>query len=159
MDDQPAVDALVSDLYAQIDQFRPRGIKNKAGGPYVPSRYKPALDAAVERGGLEVVEFVRRFIHKPPSDAYLQLEEADALDLACESLAIDEDKPYAYLFTAQDRVAARERLAPHVTAITARDTQRRDRIDAQRRKLRQQGLPKRSELDSNLRSRRPPDAK
>lgn len=152
-----AVDALTSDLHEQIDQFKPRRIKNKVGGQYVPSRYKPALEAAVARGGLEVVAFVQRFVHKPPSDAYKQLEDADSLDLACEVLVADDSKPYAYLFTDADRVAARERLAPHVDAIAAREAERRERIDAARTRLRERGLPKRSELDANLRSRHPRD--
>lgn len=155
MDDRAAVDALVSDLHQQIDQFKGRGIKNSAGQTYVPSYYKRALAAAIERGGLEVAEFVRRFVHKPPSDAYKKLEDADSLDLACEALVADESKPYARLFTDADRIAARQRLAPHEEAIRAREAERRERIDAGRRKLRQQGLPKRSELDANLRSRRP----
>ena len=156
MDDRAAVDALISDLHEQIDQFKPRGIKNSAGKTYVPSRYKPRLEEAIERGGFEVVEFVRRFVHKPPSEAYKKLEDADSLDLACEALVADESRPYAHLFTDADRVAARQRLAPHVQAIAAREAERRERIDAGRRKLREQGLPPRSELDAHLRSRRRP---
>lgn len=157
MDERASVDALISDLYEQIDQFEPRGIKNSVGRTYVPSRYKPALEEAIERGGLEVVEFVRRFVHKPPSDAYKKLEDANSLDLACEALVADESKPYAYLFSDGDRAAARRRLAPHVEAIAARETERRERIEAQRRKLRERGLPKRSDLDAHLRSRQPRD--
>ena len=157
MDDRAAIDALISDLYEQIDQFKPRGIKNSAGRTYVPSRYKPRLEEAIERGGVEVVEFVRRYVHKPPSDAYKKLEDANSLDLACEALVADESKPYAHLFTDADRAAARQRLAPHVDAIAAREAERRARIDAAKLKIRKRGLPKRSELDANLRSRRPRD--
>lgn len=154
MDDAAAVAALVSDLHRQIDQFKARGIKNSAGQTYVPSYYKRELDRAIARGGLEVVEFVRRFVHKPPSDAYVKLEQADSLDLACEALVADESKPYAHLFTAADRAAARKRLAPHIEAIAGRETDRRARIDAGRRRLREQGLPKRFDLDAHLRARR-----
>jgi hypothetical protein len=154
MDDAAVVAELVSDLHRQIDQFKTRGIKNSAGQTYVPSYYKRELDRAIARGGLEVVEFVRRFVHKPPSDAYVKLEQADSLDLACEALVADESRPYAYLFTSADRVAARKRLAPHIDAIAARDADRRARIDAGRRRLRAEGLPKRSELDAHLRTRR-----
>jgi len=34
---QGAIDALVSDLYWQIDQLKPRGIKINVGQPYNPS--------------------------------------------------------------------------------------------------------------------------
>jgi len=131
MDDTVAAAALLSDLHRQIDQFKPRGIKNRAGQTYVPSYYKRELDRATARGGLEVVEFVRRFVHKPPSNAYLKLEQANSLDLACEALVADENKPYARLFTDADRAAAHNRLAPHIEAIAAREAERRDRIDAQ----------------------------
>lgn len=37
MNDQAAIQQLVSDLHWQIDQLRPRGIENNAGYPYNPS--------------------------------------------------------------------------------------------------------------------------
>jgi hypothetical protein len=43
MDEHEAVGALVSDLHWQIDQMKPRGIKNEAGHPYNPSYYKRGL--------------------------------------------------------------------------------------------------------------------
>ena len=154
MNEQAAVEVLISDLHWQIDQLRPRGIKNNAGQPYYPSYYIRGLNNAVDRGGLAVVEYVRRYLYKPPSDGYRRLEDADSLDLTCESLVADEDKPYTHLFTDEDRSAARERLAPHIKAIEERNAARRARIDAQRAKFRAQGLPRRSELDASLRSRR-----
>src|SRR3954465_6859581 len=99
MNERDAIAALVSDLHWQIDQLRPRGIKDKAGNPYTPSYYKRGLGIAVERGGLAVVDYVKRYLYKPPSDGYKKLEDADSLDLTCESLVADEGKPYAYLFT------------------------------------------------------------
>jgi hypothetical protein len=68
MGDRDAVEALVSDLHWQIDQLRPRGIKNNAGQPYYPSYYIRGLNNAAERGGLSVVEYVKRYLYKPPSD-------------------------------------------------------------------------------------------
>ncbi len=156
MDDREAIHALVSDLYWQIDQLPRRGIKNNAGHPYTPSYYKRGLENAIERGGHAVVEYVRRYLYKPPSDGFKKLEEADSLDLTCESLVDDESKSYAHLFTASDRAAARERLAPHVEAIEVRNVEHRARIEAARAKLRAEGLPQRSELDVSLRSRRQP---
>lgn len=120
LDERAAVAALVSDLRWQIDQLKPRGIKDKAGNPYTASYYKRGLKSAVDRGGLAVVEFVRGYLYKPPSDGFKKLEEKNALDLACEFLVADAEKPYAHLFTDEDRAAARKRLGPHLEAIAGR---------------------------------------
>jgi hypothetical protein len=90
-----AIAALVSDLHWQIDQLRPRGIKDSAGNPYNPSYYKRGLQNAINRGGLAVAEYIRRYSYKPPSGGYKKLEEADSLDLACEALVADESKPHS----------------------------------------------------------------
>src|SRR3954452_24298444 len=135
MSDRQGIDALVSDLHWQIDQLKPRGIKNNVGQPYNPSYYKRGLQNAIDRGGLAVADYVRGYLYKPPSDGYKKLEDADSLDLACEALVADETKPYAYLFTDGDRAAARARLAPHIEAIQARKTAMTSRIDARRSRL------------------------
>lgn len=140
MNEREAVTALISDLYWQIDQMAPRGIKNEAGHSYNPSYYKRGLKTAIERGDSEVVEYVRRYLYKPPSDGYKKLEDADALDLACESLVADHAKPYAFLFTDQDRSAAHKRLAPHIDAIEGRKAAQRARIEAARAEMRRTGL-------------------
>ena len=129
MDDREAIAALVSDLYWQIDQMKPRGIRDKAGNPYNPSYYKRGLKTAVSSGGLAVADFVKSYLTKAPSAGYKKLEESDSLDLACEALVADESKPYAYLFTAADRDAAKARLAPYVKAIEARKAAQQARID------------------------------
>lgn len=120
LEERAAVAALVSDLQRQVDQLKPRGIKDKAGNPYTASYYKRGLKSAIERGGLAVVEFVRGYLYKPPSEGFKKLEEKNALDLACEYLVADPEKPYAHLFTDEDREAARRRLGPHLEAIAAR---------------------------------------
>lgn len=148
------MDALIEDLHWQVDQLRARGIRNDAGNPYNPAHYKRGLESAIEEGGVAVADFVRRYVHKPPSDGYKRLEQADSLDLACEWLVADEDKPYADLFDDEDRTAARTRLAPHIESIRARNAARRGRIDAARAKLRAKGVPQRPDLDFTLRSRR-----
>ena len=154
MDDREAIAALVSDLYWQIDQMKPRGIRDKAGNPYNPSYYKRGLKTAVSGGGLSVAEFVKHHLTKAPSASYKKLEESDSLDLACEALVVAEGKPYESLFSDEDRAAARERLGSHVEAIAAGKAARRARIDAARAKLRETGLPERPDLDWALRSRR-----
>jgi hypothetical protein len=152
--DNDAVGALIRDLQSQLDQIRTRGIKNNAGQPYNPAHFKRGLAKAIDAGDLEVVDFVRRLLYKPPSDCYTRLENASALDLACESLVHDTSKPYAHLFTDEDRTAARERLGPNIEAIEERKAKHRARIDAARAKLRANGLPSRLDLDGALRSPR-----
>jgi hypothetical protein len=64
MDNRAAVDSLISDLHGQIDQFKPRGIKNSAGHTYVPSRYKPRLKEAIAAREAERRERVDAGRHK-----------------------------------------------------------------------------------------------
>jgi hypothetical protein len=128
--DDRAIALLVGDLHWQIDQLPRRGIKGSTGNPYNPSYYKRGLQKAIEAGGVAVPDYVRRYLYKSPSDGFQRLEDADSLDLACEALVEDASKPYAHLFTEEDRAAARMRLAPHRQAIDARKAASRARIDA-----------------------------
>jgi hypothetical protein len=154
MSDEEAIDALVVDLQWQIDEMRPRGIKNKVGQPYNPSYYKRGLESAIDRGGVAVAEYVRGYLDKPPSGTYQKLEEVNALDLACEWLVADPTRPYAHLFSEADRAAARARLAPHIEAIEQRQEERRARMAAATERVRAKGLPRRWELDASRHSRR-----
>src|SRR5206468_172708 len=120
MGDREAIDALVNDLHWQIDQLKPRGIRHNVGQPDNPSYYKRGQQNAIDRGGPAVAAYLRGYLYKPPSDGYNKLEDADSLDLACETLVADETKPYAHLFSSADRLAARARLAPHIDAIERR---------------------------------------
>lgn len=135
MDEPEPGTALVRDLHWQIDQMGPRGIKNSAGNPYQPSYYTRGLHKAVVRGEQAVVEYVRGYVYKAPSGGYKKLQDADSLDLACEALVADAEKPYSHLFTDEDRKAARARLAPHIEAIEARKAERRTRIETRRTQL------------------------
>jgi tetratricopeptide (TPR) repeat protein len=135
VDDREAIAALVSDLHWQIDQMRPRGIKDAAGNPYNSSYYKRGLQAAMDRGGMAVADYLRRYLSKPPSDGYRKLEDANSLDLACEALIADPGKPYAHMFTDAERAAARARLAHHLAAIERRKAAREQRIAARRSEL------------------------
>jgi hypothetical protein len=147
MNEHHEVAALISDLYWQIDQMKARGVKDRAGNPYNPSYYKRGLQGAIDRGDTEVVSYIKRFLYKPPSDGYKKLEDADSLDLACETLVADADKPYATLFSNDDRTAARARLAPHQDAVDARKAEQRARIDAAREEIRTTGKRMFPELD------------
>jgi tetratricopeptide (TPR) repeat protein len=113
----------------------PRGIKDRAGNPYNPSYYKRGLQTAIDKGGLAVADYIRRYLQKPPSEGYRKLEDANSLDLACEALMADPDKPYAHLFTNAERAAARKRLDWHLEAIERRKSERRRRIDTRRSEL------------------------
>ena len=135
MDDRAAIAVLVSDLHWQIDQLGPRGIKDRAGNPYTPSYYKRGLRNAIDSGGIAVAEYVRGYLYKDASDGFRKLEEADSLDLASEALVIDESKPYASLFSDEDRAVARARLAPYIDAIERRKAERVARIAARRSEL------------------------
>jgi hypothetical protein len=154
MSDEEAIDALIVDLQWQIDEMRPRGIKNKAGNPYIPSHYKRGLERAIDRGGAAVPEYVRGYLDKPPSGGYQRLEDANSLDLCCEWLVADETRPYAGLFSAEDRALARARLAPHIEAIEQRQAERRARMAAATERVRAKGVPRRWELDSSRHPRR-----
>jgi hypothetical protein len=138
MNDQDAIVALTRDLRWQIDQMGPRGIKDTAGNPYTPSYYKRGLQAAMDKGGLAVAEYVSHYVNKPPSVGYERLAEADSLDLACEALVADPSKPYAHLFTDADRTRARKRLAPHIAAIESRKADQDERIAKHRAQLPEQ---------------------
>jgi hypothetical protein len=154
MNETEAIAALVSDLHWQIDQLRRRGIKNQAGNPYIPSYYKRGLNNAIERGGSAVADYVRSYLTKPPSDGYKKLEDANSLDLTCEYLIADESKPYAFLFSQNDRLRAHDRLAPHLTAIAQRNAAIRAQRETAQAKIRAEGRPRRrNELDDALRSR------
>ena len=130
-----AIAALVSDLHWQIDQIAARRIKNDAGNAYNPSYYKRGLQNAIDRGGRDVADYILRYLSKPPSDGYRKLEDAHSLDLACEALIADPTKPYADLFTEEQRQAALDRLAHHLTAIEQRASATRAKIDARRAEL------------------------
>jgi tetratricopeptide (TPR) repeat protein len=135
MNDREATAALVRDLHWQIDQLRPRGIKDNGGKPYNPAYYKRGLQNAIDRGDLAVADYVRRYVHKARSDGYKKLAAADSLDLACEALVADADKPYAHLFTDEDRAAALKRLAPHIDAIERRKAATTARIEERHSEL------------------------
>lgn len=158
--DRAAVDALVNDLNWQISQLGPRAIKNSAGHQYYPGYFIRSLETAIAKGGTAVVEYVRRYLYKPPSDGFLKFEAANALDLACESLVKDAEKPYAHLFSDRDRAAARDRLAPHEASLDARaaaaraeEAERRARVDALRAQRRSSGSSLFPELDDAARRR------
>jgi hypothetical protein len=115
-----AVAALLSDVYWQLDQFKARGIKREDGQPYRPNYFIRYLNEAEEKGPVAVRDYIRGYAHRRASQGYQALEEADALDLSVEWLIADKTKSYTWLFTDEDRAAARERLATQEEAIRER---------------------------------------
>ena len=154
MDAQQATRALTSDLQWQIDQIAARGIKNPAGKPFVPALFKRNVERAVDAGEDAVVELVKGVLRKAPSQSFKRFQAADSLDLAPEALVADGDRPYAFLFSDEDRDLARERLGPHLETIEQRQAERRERMQAARAKLRDEGMPRRHELEAQLRRNR-----
>ena len=110
----------VSDLDWQIDQLKTRGVKTDAGNPYNPSHYKRGLSTASEKGGPEVVETSAALPVQAPERRLPEARTGDSLDLTCEHPVSDDTKPYASLFTDEDRAVARKRLGAHARAIEAR---------------------------------------
>ena len=154
MDDERAIKALITDLHWQIDQLGPRGIKNAAGNPFVPAQFCRRLAEAEAAGGDGVPDLVASVVRRPPSQGFKRLEAAGSLDLAPELLVADADRPYAHLFSDEDRALAGARIGPHAETIAARTAEHRARVDAAREKLRSKGLPRRHELDAQLRRNR-----
>ncbi len=148
-----AVAELISDLHWQIDQMAPRGIKDRAGHPYNPSYYKRGLNNAIGNGDDAVVAYVVGYLEKEPSDGFNKLLDAESLDLACEELIADATKPYADLFTDDQRAQANTRLNPYRAKIEARKQEKRARVDAKRVEYRRDGLPRNPELEASFRGR------
>jgi tetratricopeptide (TPR) repeat protein len=109
--------------------------QGQRGQPLQPLVLQAGLQNAIDRGGLAVADYVRRYVYKAPSDGYKKLEDADSLDLACEALVADKRKPYAHLFTEADRATAQARLAPHMKAIERRKAATKKRIEVRRSEL------------------------
>ena len=149
---------LISDLHWQIDHMRPRGIKDRAGNPYNPSYYKRGLAKPIESGDDAVVAYIAGYLAKDPSDGFKKLLDAKSLDLACEDLIADPAKPYAALFSPEERAQANARLEPYRAELDARKQQERARIDAFKAKYRREGVPANPELEASLRNRQPPRA-
>ena len=82
---------------------------DRARRPYRAIRFERKLDA-VAHDPVGLLEYIAGMARRT-SDGLESLVEYDRLDLSVEMLIIDESKVYAPLFTAEDRAAARAKLA------------------------------------------------
>jgi tetratricopeptide (TPR) repeat protein len=127
--------ALLNDCRAIARALPTSGVLDRGRRPYRPIRFEPKLDSvANDPPGL--VEYVRGMAGRT-SEGLESLVEYNRLDLSVELLILDESKPYASLFTDNDRVAARAKLQRQAGQIEdlarSREQQRRD-ADAEREK-------------------------
>ena len=100
-------------------------IKDSVGNVQ-PAYYKRGLKNAIESGG-RVPDYVRRYLYKPPSNAYKKLEAADSLDLACEAVVADAEAVRPPL--QRRRCEGARAAGSALKAIAARKADPRTRID------------------------------
>jgi tetratricopeptide (TPR) repeat protein len=101
--------ALLSDCWGLARALPTSGVLDRARRPYRAIRFERKLDA-VAHDPVGLLEYVRGMARRT-SEGLEALVEYNRLDLSVEMLIIDESKIYAPLFTAEDRAAARAKLA------------------------------------------------
>jgi tetratricopeptide (TPR) repeat protein len=101
--------ALLSDCWDLARALPTSGVLDRARRPYRAIRFERKLDA-VANDPVGLLEYIRGMARRT-SEGLESLVEYNRLDLSVEMLIIDESKIYAPLFTAEDRAAARAKLA------------------------------------------------
>lgn len=112
--DPDGVSAALAQLYRDAVEIYDRArrevtIERKDGVrvPYVPVRYKQAIDKGYAENGL--VPAIARIVRKPTL-GFGHLAEQRRPDLMLEQLILDTTKPYHHLFSARTIELARERM-------------------------------------------------
>jgi tetratricopeptide (TPR) repeat protein len=119
--------ALLNDCWAIARALPTSGVLDRARRPYRAIRFERKLDAvATDPAGL--LEYVRGMARRT-SDGLESLVEYNRLDLSVEMLILDESKVYAPLFSSDDRVAAKAKLARQAGQV---EDLARDRADQRR---------------------------
>jgi hypothetical protein len=140
--------ALLRDCRHLIDQLPDSGVLNSGGKPYRALRVERKLaDLGSDPVGL--LEYVRGMASRW-SEGLDALVLYNRLDLALETLILDESKIYAPLFTNLDRAAARDKFArwgEQVAELTGK--REREFDEADRRVI--QGMNERRESDGRPR--------
>ena len=111
--------ALLVRLRDLIDETPKSGALNAGKKPLHVTRFAQAVERRAENGAA-LVEYVRAKIHEPATDGYNALIEAGRSDLTVEAVVAKADAAWASEFTADDRVAARERLGSMLEADQAK---------------------------------------
>jgi hypothetical protein len=100
--------ALLHDCREVAEALPSSGVLDQGGRPYRPIRFERKLDAVQDEPD-ELLVYVRGMARRT-SDGLDAIVKYNRLDLAVETLILDETKIYAGLFTGEDRAAAREKL-------------------------------------------------
>ena len=109
--------ALLNDCWALACALPGSGVLDRARRPYRAIRFERKLDS-VASDPVELLEYVRGMARRT-SDGLEALVEYNRLDLSVETLIIDESKIYAPLFSADDRAAAKAKLARQTGQVEA----------------------------------------
>ncbi len=138
--------ALLSDCWALARALPGSGVLDRGRRPYRAIRFERKLNA-VAKDPVGLSDYVRGMARRT-SDGLDLLVEYNRLDLAVETLILDESKVYAPLFTSEDRAAARAKLARQAGALEdltqRRAKQKRHEEAARRARVEtiRSGLPK-----------------
>jgi hypothetical protein len=120
--------ALFDDCWEIARALPTSGVLDRGRRPYRAIRFERKLES-VRRDPAGLLSYITGMARRT-SDGLEALVQYDRIDLSVEQrLILDEDKIYAPLFTAEDRAAAREKLADWGTQIEqlARDRAEQDR--------------------------------
>lgn len=99
--------ALCDDLEELYELTRAARLPRRDGQPYVPTRFKQAIDRGRRLG--DPVSVVGNICHRQ-TEGFDVLLEANRPELTVEALVVDPTKPYHSLFTEETRRRSRERL-------------------------------------------------
>lgn len=125
--------ALLRDARHLIDQLPDSGVLNSGGKPYRAIRLERKL-ANLENDPVGLLEYVRGMARRW-SEGLDALVLYNRLDLALETLIVDESKIYAPLFTNQDRAAASDKFIRWREQVTDLRRQRDQELDETDRKV------------------------
>lgn len=103
---------LYEDLVALYEATGAARIPNGKGGVYWPNGFRRKFTTAHRSEGSDVVVAVAELMRADTSGFDL-VADAGRADLLLETLVLDDDRPYHYLFSARTKDLARERLRGH----------------------------------------------
>ncbi|OAI39292.1 hypothetical protein AYO39_00410 [Actinobacteria bacterium SCGC AG-212-D09] len=128
---------MLADCWAIANALPTSGVLDRGRRPYRAIRFERKLDTVANdpRGLLGYI----RGMARRTSEGLESLVEYNRVDLSVEMLIMDESKVYAPLFTAEDRAAARAKLAQRTGQVEElaqrREEQVHDAADARRKRV------------------------